>query len=89
MTAKRKRRDGYSRPYLARAMQENGWSTSDVAKMCKTTKKVVDNWVQGYTDPTDKYRAMLADLFNLCNRLDDGYDMDEYVDAFLELMPVR
>ena len=56
--------------------------------MCHTSKSVVERWVIGQSDPTKKYRLMLADLFDLSNRRDDGFDIDEYVDAFLELVPI-
>lgn len=89
MSRKRRIRTGYRRQNLIDARLERGWSRLDLAKRLDTTSGVVEWWECGYSNPSEKNRLKLAEVFQLCNRLDDEYDIEEYIDAFLELVPVK
>lgn len=82
-------RTGFRRQSLIEARESMGWSRSRLAEALGAAKGTVEWWEYGYCKPSRRFRKKLAQIFHLCDWLDDENEIEEYVDAFLELTPQK
>ena len=71
---------------LIEARERNGWSRKDLAEKLGVGESTIMFWEYGYSRPFKKYRMRMAELFDIEDYAGEG--IEEYLDAFLELVPV-